>query len=63
MAITNPELQTKQEAARGLRVCVRTIENLIKARALAVIRIGRCVRITQAEINRFKAAHTVQATD
>lgn len=56
-----PDLLTKLEASRELRVCVRTIENFMKARSLAHIRLGRAVRIERAEIERFKAALTVHA--
>jgi excisionase family DNA binding protein len=56
-----PELLTKKEAARKLRISVRHLENQIKARALAVIKIGRRVLIEPAELSRFKEELTIQA--
>jgi excisionase family DNA binding protein len=56
-------LFTKKEAANHLTVCVRTIENLMAARQLGYIRIGRAVRLERAEIERFKKTFTVQAAD
>ena len=55
------ELLTKQGVARLLTVCPRTVENLMAARRLAYIRIGRAVRFERSEIERFKASLTVQA--
>lgn len=66
MTATNPlqhNLLTKQEAAKHLTVCVRTIENLMQARQLAYIRIGRAVRFERTELERFKKTFTVQAAD
>ena len=55
------DLLTKQEVARSLKICVRSVENLMAARRLAHIRIGRAVRFEHSEIQRFKASLTVQA--
>lgn len=57
------QLLTKPEAAKQLRVCVRTIENLMRARRLAFVKLGRAVRIERAELERLKASFTVQAID
>jgi excisionase family DNA binding protein len=60
---THPsDLHTKREAARLLRLSLRSIDNLLKARALEFIRMGRAVRISSDAIERFKAAHTVKAS-
>ena len=56
-------LLTKREAAKLLRVCVRTVENLMAARQLSFVKIGRAVRIERSEIERFKRTFTVQAAD
>lgn len=61
MTPNKSELLTKAESARELRVCIRTIENLIAARAIAVVRIGRSVRIECAELERFIASRRVEA--
>ena len=58
---TPPELLTKSEAARALKVCVRTIENLMAARRLSFIRIGRAVRIERSAIQRLKESLTVES--
>lgn len=54
-------LLTKPEAARELRVCVRSLENFLKARRLSYVRLGRAIRIERAEIQRFKQALTVKS--
>ena len=58
---TNQTLHTKREAARLLRLSLRSIDNLLKARALEFIRIGRAVRISSDAIERFKESRTVKA--
>ncbi len=55
------DLLTKQEVAHKLKICVRSVENLMAARRLSFIRIGRAVRFERSEIDRFKASLTVQA--
>jgi excisionase family DNA binding protein len=57
----NDTLMTKAEVARDLRVCVKTVEHLMKTRQLAVMRIGRAVRIERAELQRMKKARTEEA--
>ncbi|MCE9518153.1 MAG: helix-turn-helix domain-containing protein [Verrucomicrobia bacterium] len=54
-------LLTKPEAARQLRVCVRTLENLMRERRLSYIKIGRARRFEPSEIQRFKRSFTVEA--
>lgn len=56
-----PELLTKNEAARKLRISVRHLENQIKARTLGVIKIGRRVLVEPAELARFKEQFTIKA--
>lgn len=58
---TTPALLTKREAAQALSVCVRTVENLLAARRLSFIRIGRAVRIERAAIQRLKESLTVES--
>jgi excisionase family DNA binding protein len=55
------ELVTKPEAARELRVCVRSVENFLKARRLSYVKMGRSVRIERSEIQRFKESLTVKS--
>ena len=54
-------LLTKADAAKLLHICVRSVEHLITSRSIAVIRIGRSVRIERSELERFKKSLTVQA--
>jgi excisionase family DNA binding protein len=51
----NPEtfLLTYDEAARLLRVCKRTIERLVAAKELPVIRVGRLPRISRAALTQW----------
>ena len=42
---------TKREAAAHLQVSVRTIDNLLSARKLPFVRIGRSVRIPRRELD------------
>lgn len=49
-------LLTVFEAAKRLRVCVRTIRNYTGKGLLKVRRLGRAVRIEEAEIARFVAS-------
>lgn len=58
---TPPELLTKSEAARALKVCVRTIENLMAARRLSYISIGRAIRLERNALERFKESQTVHS--
>ena len=47
-------LLTKPEVAERLRISIRQLEVYMKAGAFAVHRFGRrCVRIDQAEVDRF----------
>ena len=46
-------LLTKREAAAELRMCEKSIENLVKRRELQVVQIGRAVRFEREEIRRF----------
>jgi excisionase family DNA binding protein len=48
----------KNEVAKQLRVCQRTVENLMSSGQISYIRIGDCVRFEPSEIVRFKKAHT-----
>lgn len=56
-----PELLLKPQAARELNICVRSLENLMKARALSFLKIGKSVRIPRASLEEFKQRHTVKA--
>ena len=63
---TNPmnteKLKTRHEVARELSVSLRTVDNLIAARAIEVIRINGAVRFSARAVEKFKASRTVTAT-
>jgi excisionase family DNA binding protein len=50
-----PLLLTREEAAKELAVCTKTIDNLITARLIKPCRIGRAVRIRFDQLQRFAA--------
>jgi excisionase family DNA binding protein len=49
-------LLTLDEAARQLRCARRSIERYVAAQHLAVVRLGRAVRVERGELHRFVAA-------
>ena len=53
----------KKEAARDLKISLRHLDNLLHARALDYLKIGRSVRITPQAIQRFKESRTVRAIE
>src|SRR5207247_118872 len=57
-------LLTYDEAARLLRVCKRTVERMVMAGELRVIRVGRLPRISRAALMQFieRASAVASAT-
>ena len=58
MTITDsppPRVLTKQQAAKSLQVCERTITSLILSGKLRAVRFGRNVRIDPADLEAFIA--------
>jgi len=55
------QLLKKPEVAAQLAVSVRSINNLIRQKALEVIRFNGAVRFSPAAVERFKRAHTIEA--
>jgi len=51
------ELRTIPETAERFETSTRTIRRLIQSGALPVYRIGRLVRISEADIEDFLAKH------
>ncbi|WP_311519596.1 helix-turn-helix domain-containing protein [uncultured Actinomyces sp.] len=49
---------TVKQAAECLQVSIKTIRRLINAGEINAVRIGRCVRITQSELERFMGGET-----
>ena len=54
-------LQVKEVAAL-VRVSNKTVRRWIAANELAVVRLGRSVRVSEAELARFVAAKTSKVT-
>lgn len=57
---TDP-LLTKQQASDYLTMSPRTIDKLINTRQLAVVHIGRSVRIRKSQLDAYLAANTSPA--
>ena len=55
-------LLTVEEAADRLGTSVRFIRRLIAERRIAYVRVGRHVRITEADLASFVAAGRVEAS-
>lgn len=51
--IESIELRTVPEAARQLRVCRTTVYKLFSTGKLKPVHIGKSVRVTQTELDRF----------
>jgi excisionase family DNA binding protein len=56
------KLLTVQEAADQLGTSVRFVRRLIAQRRIAYVRVGRHVRIAEADLASFVAAGRVDAT-
>lgn len=54
-----PVVMTGAEAAVFLSVSTKTVQRLIATDQLRVARIGRCVRVTRQELERFLALQMV----
>ena len=46
-------LLTRQEVARSLSTCLRTVDDAIASGALEIVRIGRSVRIRPSALEEF----------
>lgn len=58
---TETALLTKREVAEKLATCERTIDNLMRSKSLAFIRIGRAIRFENAALDAFKNSHRINA--
>lgn len=54
--VSEGELFTVEEAAKLLNVSVRFVRRLVAERRIAVVRLGRHVRLAQADLEAFVAA-------
>lgn len=57
----NAELLTVEEAADALNVTVRFIRRLVTERRIAVVRLGRHVRLAEEDLHAFVAASRSEA--
>jgi excisionase family DNA binding protein len=53
-----PALLTLSQVALELQVTRRHVYRLVSGGAMSVTRVGRSLRVSQAEITRFIEAHT-----
>jgi excisionase family DNA binding protein len=60
----NPNIALLQvkEVAAVIKVSTKTVRRWITANELAVVRLGRSVRVSEAELARFVAARTSKVT-
>ena len=56
------KLLTVQEAAEQLGTSVRFVRRLIAERRIAYVRVGRHVRIAEADLTSFVAAGRIEAS-
>jgi excisionase family DNA binding protein len=62
--MNEPILVSKKEAARVLSVSIRTVDNLIASKELAVRRLGRRCLIPRRALEEFaRRDHATQAND
>lgn len=55
-------LLTKSEAAKALRLCVRSVELAVANKALSVVRLGpRCIRFRPEDLRRFIESRRIKA--
>ena len=54
-------LLKKPQVAKELSVSERTVDNLMQAKALAFVRIGRAIRFERAALEAFKNSYRVNA--
>ena len=54
-------LLKKPQVAKELSVCERTVDNLMRAKALAFVRIGRSIRFERSALDAYKNSYRVHA--
>ncbi len=54
-------LLTKPQVAKKLSISERTVDNLMRAKALAFVRIGRAIRFEPSDVDAFKNSYRVNA--
>jgi excisionase family DNA binding protein len=63
-ATVEPLLLSKAEVASRLGICLRTVGNLIRARELSIVKIGRRVFVPARELNNFvRRDHLTKAVE
>jgi excisionase family DNA binding protein len=55
-------LLKKPQVAKDLNVCQRTVDNLMRAKALAFVRIGRAIRFEPSAVEAYKNSYRVNAS-
>jgi excisionase family DNA binding protein len=59
-ATSIPPLLTRQDAAKALASCLRTVDEAIASGAIEIVHIGRSVRIQASALERFIEARTTR---
>ena len=54
-------LLTKKEACKAISVSLRTLDTLVATRAIASVKIKRCVRFHPDAISEFISKQTIKA--
>ncbi len=54
-------LLTKTQVAKKLSISERTVDNLMRAKSLAFVRIGRAIRFEPSDVDAFKNSYRVNA--
>jgi len=54
-------LLTKREVAKKLTISERTVDNLMRSKSLAFVRISRAIRFEPAALDAFKNSYRVNA--
>jgi excisionase family DNA binding protein len=61
-ALEGDTLLKKPQVAKELSVSDRTVDNLMRAKALAFVRIGRAIRFERSALEAFKNSYRVNAS-
>jgi excisionase family DNA binding protein len=51
--VQSPLVYTRQEAAHAIKCSLRTLDFLLASKALKAVRIGKSVRVSINEVQRF----------
>ena len=61
LAPSGDSLLTKRQVAKKLTISERTVDNLMRAKSLAFVRIGRAIRFEPSALDAFMKSYRVNA--